>query len=77
MVGQVRGLYDWLGQSVSPAFEQNMQLWWEQNEARARYTKPDPSVFGIDYDDVRKHFAGYLERMQRWAPYEEKSAAAG
>jgi hypothetical protein len=75
-VGQVRGLYNWLGEAVSPEFEANMQLWWEQNEARERYTKPDPSVFGIDYDDVRKLFAGYLERMDRWVPYEAKSAAA-
>lgn len=76
-VGQVRGLYDWLGQTVSPEFEENMQAWWEQNEARERYTKPEPSVFGIDYDEVRKLFSPYLERMQRWAPYAEKGVAAG
>lgn len=76
-VAQVRGLYDWLGESVSPVFEENMQLWWEQNEARERYTKPDPSVFGIDFDDVRKEFSGYLERMERWAPYPGNAAAAG
>lgn len=76
-VEQVRGLYDWLGESVSAGFQENMQLWWEQNEARERYEKPDPAVFGIDYDEVRKEFAGYLERMDRWVPYEEKSTAAG
>lgn len=74
-LGQVRGLYDWLGEEVSPEFEAAMQSWWEQNEERERYTKPDPSVFGIDYDEVRKEFAGYLERMQRWAPYEEAGTA--
>ena len=73
-IGQVRGLYDWLGEEVSPEFEAAMQTWWDQNESRERYTKPDPSVFGIDYDEVRKLFAGYLERMDRWAPYEEPGA---
>jgi hypothetical protein len=74
-LGEVHGLYDWLGETVSPEFEQNMQSWWDQNEERERYTKPDPSVFGIDYGEVRKEFSGYLERMQRWAPYEEAGTA--
>jgi hypothetical protein len=68
-IGEVRGLYDWLGEKVTPEFETAMEAWWQQNEARERYEKPDPAVFGIDYDEVRKDFAPYLERMNRWAPW--------
>lgn len=74
-VGEVRGLYDWLGQDVTPEFAHAMEAWWEQNEARERYEKPDPSRFGIDYDRVRQEFAGYLDRMEHWAPYRPKQAA--
>jgi hypothetical protein len=70
-IAEVRGLYDWLGESVSPEFEENMQSWWAQNEERERYAKHDPSVFGMDLDEVRRRFAGYLERMGRWAPYKD------
>ena len=75
-IGEVRGLYGWLGQAVSPEFEDAMQKWWSQNEERERYSKYDPSVFGMDLDEVRKLFAGYLERMQRWAP-DARTGAAG
>lgn len=71
-VGEVRGLYDWLGQEVSDEFAEAMDVWWKENDERERYEKPDPSVFGIDYDDVRKDFAGYLERMEKWAPYPKR-----
>lgn len=74
-VGEVRGLYDWLGQPVTPAFEEGMTAFWEENEARERYDKPDPSEFGIDYDAVRRRFAGYLERMEKWAPYPANRSA--
>jgi len=68
-LGEVRGLYDWLGEEVSPEFSAAMEAWWKSNEERERYEKPDPSVFGIDYEEVRKAFAPYLGRMERWAPY--------
>lgn len=68
-LGEVRGLYDWLGQDVSPEFAAAMDAWWKSNEERERFEKPDPSVYGIDYDEVREQFAPYLERMKTWAPY--------
>jgi Sulfotransferase family len=68
-LGEVRGLYDWLGETVTPAFEEGMKSFWEENEARERFEKPDPSVFGLDDGEVRGKFARYLERMERWAPY--------
>jgi len=74
-IGEVRGLYDWLGQDVSPEFADAMDAWWKQNEEeRERYEKPDPSVFGIDFDRVREDFAPYLARMDKWAPYPKVAA---
>ena len=67
-IGQVRGLYEWLGEPVTPQFEEGMAAFWEENEARERYEKPDPAVFGIDYSDVRGQFSDYLRRMEQWVP---------
>jgi hypothetical protein len=74
-VGEVRGLYDWLGQKVSPEFAEAMDEWWKQNDERERYEKPDPALFGIDFDKVRREFAPYLDRMEKWAPYPKVAAA--
>ncbi len=68
-IAEVRGLYRWLGEEVTPAFEEGMKAFWEENEARETFEKPDPSVFGLDDDDLRKRFAPYLERMKVWAPW--------
>ncbi len=68
-IAEVRGLYRWLGEEVTPAFEEGMKAFWEENEARETYEKPDPSVFGLEDDDLRKRFAPYLERMKVWAPW--------
>lgn len=65
-VGEVRGLYDWLGEPVSEEFAQNMGSWWKQNDARERSAQPDPARFGIDLDRVRILFADYLARMDKW-----------
>ena len=72
-IGEVHGLYDWLGEPVTPAFDDAMNAFWQQNEERERYEKPDPAVFGIDFDEVRAQFADYLARMERWAPYPRKT----
>ena len=68
-LGEVQALYDWLGEDVSPEFAQAMNAWWTSNEERERFAKPDPELFGIDFDEVRREFAPYLERMDRWAPF--------
>lgn len=70
-VGEVRGLYAWLGQEVSPAFERAMAAWWESNSAAERMAKPDPARFGLDFDVIRKQFADYLRHMETWAPFRE------
>jgi len=73
-IGEVRALYAWLGQDVSQEFADAMDAWWKSNDERERFEKPDPSVFGIDYDRVRAEFAPYLARMDKWAPYPRAAA---
>ena len=73
-IGEVRGLYAWLGQEVSPAFADAMATWWESNSAAERMTKPDPAKFGLDFDQVRAQFADYLTHMETWAPFHEAVA---
>ncbi|EZP81378.1 sulfotransferase [Novosphingobium resinovorum] len=66
-LGEVRRLYDWLGETVSPAFAQAMAIWWESNTAAERMAKPDPARFGLDPQAVRARFADYLNHMDQWA----------
>ena len=66
-IGEIRSLYDWLGQPVTAEFELGMKAWWSANaEHRDANVHPDPSDFGIDLDAVRARFAGYTERMHDW-----------
>lgn len=65
-VGEVRGLYAWLGEPVTEAFETGMRRWWQENaEKRERNVHPDPATFGIDLDRIRPLFADYIARMPR------------
>lgn len=73
-VGEVRGLYKWLGEPVSEEFASNMARWWDENDARERSASPDPARFGVDLDDVRGQFSGYLERMDRWVSHNAAGA---
>ena len=66
-IGQVRGLYAWLGEPVTDAFEQGMRRWWEENaEQREANIHPDPSEFGLDLDQVRGLFAEYSAKIPEW-----------
>jgi hypothetical protein len=66
-IGEVRGLYAWLGESVSPAFGVGMSRWWKENaENREPNVHPNPSVFGLDLDAVRPLFADYTARVATW-----------
>jgi hypothetical protein len=66
-IGEIRGLYAWLGEPVTEVFEAGMRRWWQQNtEQREQNVHPDPAAFGIDLDQVRPLFAGYTAHMERW-----------
>jgi hypothetical protein len=65
-VGSVRGLYDWLGEELTPETAAAMQEWWDgsQEERSAggghRYTAEE---FGLDDDELHERFAYYSERF--------------
>ncbi|MCK9904287.1 sulfotransferase [Parafrankia colletiae] len=66
-IGEVRGLYAWLDEPVTPEFEAGMQRWWRENaEKREKNVHPDPATFGIDIDEIRPLFAGYTARTKHW-----------
>jgi hypothetical protein len=66
-VGEVRRLYDWLGEPVGADFEAGMRRWWDESSAgRAPNVHPDAAVFGLDLAEVRRCFAAYTIRMAGW-----------
>jgi len=66
-IGEVRGLYAWLGEPVTAEFAQRMASWWEQSQAnREPSPKVDPTVFGLDLDEIRPRFADYVAHAQQW-----------
>lgn len=71
-IGEVRGLYNWLGQPVTEPFEQGMRSWWDQHAARREDNiHPDPSEFGLDLEQVRDRFAPYTARIPAWTAARE------
>jgi hypothetical protein len=70
-IGQVRGLYAWLGEEVSPGFAAAMAQWWARNDERERVAKPDPALFALEPAHVRAQFADYLAHMRAWAPWSD------
>jgi hypothetical protein len=71
-IGEVQGLYQWLGEPVTPEFEAGMRRWWNENaENREQHEIPDPAVYGIDRDQVRPLFAEYMRRVPGWTGMQE------
>lgn len=65
-MAEVRALYGWLGEDVSPAFADAMASWWASNSSAERMAKPDAAQFGLDPDTVRSRFTDYLQHMTHW-----------
>ncbi len=69
-IGEVRGLYEWLGQPISGEFERRMRVWWEANSAsREESVHSDLSVYGLEPADVRPLFADYVGRAREWTAH--------
>ena len=69
-IGEVRGLYEWLGEPVTEEFESGMRRWWEANSANREPTKhSDPASYGLDLEQVRPLFADYVSRSKRWTTH--------
>ncbi len=70
-IGEVKGLYAWLDVPVGAGFEARMQSWWAQAAAeREPSSHADPIDFGIDLDEVRPRFAGYLDSASYWTAHQ-------
>ena len=52
-IGEVRALYEWLGEPVTAEFEAGMRGGRSHAEHREANVHPDPATFGLDLDDVR------------------------
>jgi hypothetical protein len=66
-IGEVKGLYAWLGAPVGEVFEDRMQSWWTQAaQEREPSSHADSAEFGIDLEHVRPLFAEYVESARRW-----------
>jgi hypothetical protein len=66
-IGQVRGLYAWLGEPVTEEFETQMRAWWARAAAeREPSSHADPEEFGIDLALLRPRFARYTAAASRW-----------
>ena len=69
-IGEVTGLYAWLGEPVSAEFERRMRDWWTSAAAeREPSHQADPDEFGIDPGRIRPAFAHYVERATRWTAH--------
>lgn len=69
-IGEVTGLYSWLGLPVTEEFAGRMQSWWQQaaNE-REPSSHADAKAFEIDVGQVRPRFARYVEHASRWTDH--------
>jgi Sulfotransferase family len=66
-IGEVTGLYRWLGRPVKDEFAQRMDSWWTQAAAeREPSSHADPIAFDIDFDQVRPRFTRYVGHANRW-----------
>jgi hypothetical protein len=62
-IGEVRGLYDWLGRELGSDTERRMREWWSANRRRDAQPRPDPAQFGFDDAKLAKRFRAYRERF--------------
>jgi hypothetical protein len=65
-ITEIRKLYAWLGEPVSPEFEAGMAAWWAESGEKEPNVHPDPATFGISVAEIRPLFADYTARMTAW-----------
>lgn len=65
-IGTIHGLYEWLGEDLTPEAEAAMQHWWKTNEEEREQTAPHryrAEDFGLDVAELEARFAYYGERF--------------
>ena len=69
-IGEVRGLYSWLGEPVTEEFQSRMRSWWtESAQEREPSTHVDPLEFGLDLERIRPLFGQYVASAARWTSH--------
>jgi hypothetical protein len=75
-IGEVRGLYGWLGEPVTDEFTERMNSWWQHSQdEREASTKSDPAIYGLDPAKIRPRFADYVAHAERWTRHETGASA--
>jgi hypothetical protein len=73
-IGEVAGLYRWLGQPLTEEFEGRMRQWSDANAAGHEPSRhSDPAVYGLDPGQIRPLFADYVSRSRRWTDHSRSS----
>jgi hypothetical protein len=73
-IGEVAGLYRWLGQPVTEEFERRMRQWSDANAARHEPSRhSDPAIYGLDRHQIRPLFADYVSLARRWTDHSRSS----
>jgi hypothetical protein len=63
-IGSMGHLYEQLGDDLTPDTRNRMAEWWEESAKDRRQGKrPDPAVYGLDLDAIRKDFAFYHDQF--------------
>ncbi len=69
-IAEVRGLYQWLGETPSDEFENNMARWWRENsQDREPSSSSDARDYTLDLNRVRPLFQDYLNRLPTWTQH--------
>jgi hypothetical protein len=63
-IGCMENLYDQLGDDLTPDTRSRMAAWWEESaKDRPQGKRPDPAVYGLDMEAIRKDFAFYHDQF--------------
>ncbi|MBW2942768.1 sulfotransferase family protein [Zhongshania aquimaris] len=67
-IAEIRGLYQWLAEPVTPEFETAMAAWWENNASHREPSQTLPAeVLQIDPARLQEHFGDYSRRFVQQA----------
>jgi len=62
-IGEIRGLYEWLGTDYTPEVETAMTAWWAGNSRDGARHEYHAEQFGLDDASLEARFGAYRERF--------------
>ena len=67
-IAEIRGLYQWLAEPVTPEFETAMAAWWENNASNREPSQTlAAEVLQLDPARLQEHFGDYSRRFVQQA----------